>query len=99
MLESILPVYVILQSFEEVMLTCPMIITKNLLRINLRKGSCNREEIRFLMFKEDCILSELHKISYNAVRGWIKKIDERLPTATEKKKRCLIAIDETAKNK
>ena len=41
------------------------------------------------------ILSELHKVSYNAVRRWIKKIEERLPIATEKKQRNLIAIDET----
>ena len=40
------------------------------------------------------ILSELHPVSYNAVRRRIKKI-ERLPIATEKKKRNLIAIDET----
>jgi transposase-like protein len=31
------------------------------------------------------ILSELHKVSYNAVRRWIKKIEERLPIATERK--------------
>ncbi len=41
------------------------------------------------------ILSELHPVSYNAVRRWIKKIEERLPIATEKKNRNLIAIDET----
>ncbi len=41
------------------------------------------------------ILSELHPVSYNAVRRWIKKIEERLPISTEKKKRNLIAIDET----
>ncbi len=41
------------------------------------------------------ILSELHPVSYNAVRRWIKKLEERLPIATEKKKRNLIAIDET----
>ncbi len=41
------------------------------------------------------ILSELHKVSYNAVRRWIKKIEEKLPIATEKKQRNLIAIDET----
>ena len=41
------------------------------------------------------ILSELHKVSYNAVRRWIKKIEEKLPIATEKKPRNLIAIDET----
>ena len=35
------------------------------------------------------ILSELHPVSYNAVRRWIKKIEERLPIATEKKKRDL----------
>jgi len=37
----------------------------------------------------------LHPASYNAVRRWIKKIEERLPIATEKEKRDLIAIDET----
>ncbi len=31
------------------------------------------------------ILSEFHRVSYNAVRRWIKKIEERLPIATEKK--------------
>ncbi len=37
----------------------------------------------------------MHPVSYNAVRRWIKKVEERLPTATEKKKkRNLIAIDE-----
>ena len=41
------------------------------------------------------ILSELHPVSYNAVRRWIKKIEERLPIATEKKQRNLIALDET----
>jgi len=41
------------------------------------------------------ILSEFHKVSYNAVRRWIKRIEERLPIATEKKKRNLVAIDET----
>jgi len=41
------------------------------------------------------ILSELHPVSYNAVRRWIKKIEEGLPISTEKKKRNLIAIDET----
>ena len=41
------------------------------------------------------ILSELHPVSYNAVRRWIKKIGERLPMAAEKKQRNLIALDET----
>ena len=41
------------------------------------------------------ILFELHPVSYNAVRRWIKKIEERLPISMEKKKRNLIAIDET----
>jgi len=41
------------------------------------------------------ILSELHPVSYNAVRRWIKKIGERLPIAAEKKQRNLIALDET----
>ena len=45
------------------------------------------------------ILSELHKVSYNAVRRWIKKIEEKLPIATEKKPRNLIAIDENLKSK
>jgi len=35
----------------------------------------------------------LHPVSYNAVRRWIKKIEERLPISKEKKKRNL--IDET----
>jgi putative transposase len=39
----------------------------------------------------------LHPISYNAVRRWIKKIEE--PIATERKQRNLIAIDETVANK
>ncbi len=41
------------------------------------------------------ILSEFHPVSHNAVHKWIKKIEERLPISTEKKKRNLIAIDET----
>jgi len=41
------------------------------------------------------ILFKLHKVSYNAVRRWIKKIEERLPIATEEKHRNLIALDET----
>ena len=41
------------------------------------------------------ILSEFYRVSYNAVRRWIKKLEERLPIATEKKRRNLIAIDET----
>jgi len=32
------------------------------------------------------ILSELHPVSYNAVRRWIKEIGGRLPIAVEKKK-------------
>ena len=35
------------------------------------------------------ILSELHPVSYNAVRRWIKKVEEKLPISTEKKKRNL----------
>ena len=41
------------------------------------------------------ILSELHPVSHNAVHKWIKKFKERLPIITEKKRRKLIAIDET----
>ena len=41
------------------------------------------------------ILSELHSVSHNAVHKWIKKFKERLPIITEKKRRKLIAIDET----
>ena len=35
----------------------------------------------------------MHPVSYNAVRRWIKKIEK--PIATEKKRKNLIAIDET----
>ena len=35
------------------------------------------------------ILSELHPVSYNAVRRWIKKFEEKLPISKEKKKRNL----------
>ncbi len=41
------------------------------------------------------ILSELHKVSYNAVRRWIKKFEEKLPISSEKKPRNLIDVDET----
>ena len=41
------------------------------------------------------IFSELHPVSYNAVRRWIKKIEERLPIATEKKHRKLVELGET----
>ena len=41
------------------------------------------------------ILSELHPVSHNAVHKWIKKFEEKLSISTEKKKRNLIAIDET----
>ena len=41
------------------------------------------------------ILSEFHPVSHNAVHKWIKKLEEKLPIATEKKKRNLIALDET----
>ncbi len=37
----------------------------------------------------------MHPVSYNAVRRWIKKIEEKLPIATEKKQRNIVAIDET----
>ena len=41
------------------------------------------------------ILSEFHPVSHTAVWKWIKKFEEKLPISTEKKKRNLIAIDET----
>jgi len=41
------------------------------------------------------ILSEIHPVSKTAVHNWIKKFEEKLPVTTEKKKRNLIAIDET----
>ena len=40
-------------------------------------------------------MSEFHKVLYNAVRRWIKKIKERLHIAMEKEPRNLIALDET----
>jgi putative transposase len=43
------------------------------------------------------ILSELHPVSKSSVHRWIKKFEERLPIITEKKRRKLIAIDETFK--
>jgi len=41
------------------------------------------------------ILSEFHPVSHTAIWKWIKKLEEKLPISTEKKKRNLIAIDET----
>ena len=41
------------------------------------------------------ILSEFHPVSKSSVHRWIKKFEERLPIITEKKRRKLIAIDET----
>ena len=41
------------------------------------------------------ILSEFHPVSHTTVWKWIKKLEEKLPISTEKKKRNLIAIDET----
>ena len=41
------------------------------------------------------ILSEIHPVSKSSVHRWIRKFEERLPIATEKKQRNLIAIDET----
>jgi len=41
------------------------------------------------------ILSELHPVSKTSVWNWVKKFEEKLPITTEKKKRNLIAIDET----
>ena len=41
------------------------------------------------------ILSELQPVSKSSVHRWIKKFEERLPIITEKKRRKLIAIDET----
>jgi len=41
------------------------------------------------------ILSEIHPVSHTAVWEWIKKLQEKLPISTEKKRRELIAIDET----
>ena len=41
------------------------------------------------------ILSEFHPVSHTAIWKWIKKLEEKLPVSTEKKKRNLIAIDET----
>ncbi len=41
------------------------------------------------------ILSEFHPVSHTAVWKWIKKFEEKLPISTEKKRRNLIAIDET----
>ena len=41
------------------------------------------------------ILSESHPVSHTAVWKWIKKFEEKLPISTEKKRRNLIAIDET----
>ncbi|MET1124717.1 MAG: hypothetical protein ABWW66_05585 [Archaeoglobaceae archaeon] len=41
------------------------------------------------------ILSEFHPVSHTAVWKWIKKFEEKLPISTEKKRRNLVAIDET----
>ena len=41
------------------------------------------------------ILSEFHPVSHTAVWKWIKKLKEKLPISTEKKRRNLVAIDET----
>ena len=41
------------------------------------------------------ILSELHLVSHTAVWKWIKKSKEKLPISTERKRRNLIALDET----
>ena len=41
------------------------------------------------------ILSEIHPVSHNAVHKWVKKFEEKLPISTEKKRRSLIAVDET----
>ncbi len=41
------------------------------------------------------ILSELHPVSKTSVWNWIKKFEEKLPITAEKKRRDLIAIDET----
>ena len=41
------------------------------------------------------ILSELHPISHNTVHNWIRNFGEKLPISTEKKRRNLVAIDET----
>ena len=38
------------------------------------------------------ILSEFHPVSHTAVWKWIKKLEEKLPISTEKKRRNLIAI-------
>ena len=41
------------------------------------------------------ILSELHPVSKTSVWNWIKKFEEKLPITTEKKRRSLVAVDET----
>jgi putative transposase len=41
------------------------------------------------------IISEFHPVSHTAVWKWIKKFEEKLPISTEKKRRDLVAIDET----
>ena len=41
------------------------------------------------------ILSEIYPISHTAIWKWIKKLEKKLPISTEKKRRNLIAIDET----
>ena len=44
------------------------------------------------------ILSEFHLVSHTAVWKWVEKFEEKLPISTEKKRRNLIAIDETVDN-
>lgn len=41
------------------------------------------------------ILSEIYPVSHTAIWKWVKKIEQKLPISTEKKRRNLIAIDET----
>ncbi len=41
------------------------------------------------------IISEICPVSHTAIWKWVKKFEEKLPISTEKKKRNLIAIDET----
>ena len=41
------------------------------------------------------ILSELHPVSKTSVWNWIRKFEEKLPVVSEKKRRYLIALDET----
>ncbi|MHC1625834.1 MAG: DDE-type integrase/transposase/recombinase [Methanoculleaceae archaeon] len=41
------------------------------------------------------ILTEFHPVSHTTIWKWIKKLEEKLSISTEKKKRNLIALDET----